>query len=84
MEQWRQNGLIVAIFVLFSAAFIIAAGFLVYSILSENTDRKSEAGEIGQITSEVESDDSTRFIGVGEILDDGRVAPRRLVVEHGK
>lgn len=34
--------------------------------------------------SEVEADDSTKFIGVGEILDDGRVAPRRLVVEHGK
>ena len=34
--------------------------------------------------SEVDIDDSTRFIGVGEILDDGRVAPRRLVVEHTK
>ena len=34
--------------------------------------------------SEVEEDDTTKFIGVGEILDDGRVAPRRLVVEHGK
>lgn len=34
--------------------------------------------------SEVEDDDSSKFIGVGEILDDGRVAPRRLVVEHGK
>ncbi|MGD8416495.1 MAG: tRNA pseudouridine(55) synthase TruB [Pseudomonadales bacterium] len=34
--------------------------------------------------SEVESDDSARFIGVGEILDDGRVAPRRLVVEQGR
>ena len=34
--------------------------------------------------SEVESDESTRFIGVGEILDDGRVAPRRLVVEQVK
>ncbi len=34
--------------------------------------------------SEVEADESTKFIGVGEILDDGRVAPRRLVVEHGK
>ena len=33
---------------------------------------------------EVEEDDTTKFIGVGEILDDGRVAPRRLVVEHGK
>jgi tRNA pseudouridine55 synthase len=31
--------------------------------------------------SEVEADDTTKFIGVGEILDDGRVAPRRLVVE---
>ncbi len=30
---------------------------------------------------EVADDESTRFIGVGEILDDGRVAPRRLVVE---
>lgn len=29
---------------------------------------------------EVVDDKSTRFIGVGEILDDGRVAPRRLVV----
>ena len=34
--------------------------------------------------SEVEDDHTTRFIGVGEILDDGRVAPRRLVVEQGK
>jgi len=34
--------------------------------------------------SEIEADDSTRFIGVGEILEDGRVAPRRLVVEHPK
>jgi len=25
---------------------------------------------------------ATRFLGVGEILDDGRVAPRRLVVGH--
>ena len=32
---------------------------------------------------EIEEDDSVRFIGVGEILDDGRVAPRRLV-EQGK
>jgi tRNA pseudouridine55 synthase len=31
--------------------------------------------------SEIESDESSRFIGVGEILDDGRVAPRRLVVD---
>ncbi len=30
---------------------------------------------------EVRDDQSTRFIGVGEILDDGRVAPRRLIVE---
>jgi tRNA pseudouridine55 synthase len=28
---------------------------------------------------EVLDDDSSRFLGVGEILDDGRVAPRRLV-----
>jgi tRNA pseudouridine55 synthase len=34
--------------------------------------------------SEVGEDDGARFIGVGEILDDGRVAPRRLVVEQGK
>jgi hypothetical protein len=34
--------------------------------------------------SEVESDETTKFIGVGEVLDDGRVAPRRLVVENGK
>ncbi|MGE0623562.1 MAG: tRNA pseudouridine(55) synthase TruB [Pseudomonadales bacterium] len=34
--------------------------------------------------SEVEDDHTTKFIGVGEILDDGRVAPRRLVVEQGK
>jgi tRNA pseudouridine55 synthase len=34
--------------------------------------------------SEVVEDDGARFIGVGEILDDGRVAPRRLVVEHEK
>lgn len=33
--------------------------------------------------SEVVADERTKFIGVGEILDDGRVAPRRLVVEHG-
>ena len=32
---------------------------------------------------EIVGDDSTRFIGVGEILDDGRVAPRRLVVGEG-
>ena len=30
---------------------------------------------------EVEDDESSRFIGVGEILDDGRVAPRRLIIE---
>lgn len=29
---------------------------------------------------EIVDDESTRFIGVGEVLDDGRVAPRRLVV----
>jgi tRNA pseudouridine55 synthase len=29
---------------------------------------------------EIVDDASTRFIGVGEVLDDGRVAPRRLVV----
>lgn len=29
---------------------------------------------------EIVDDDSTRFIGVGEVLDDGRVAPRRLIV----
>ena len=34
--------------------------------------------------SEVEEDDTAKFIGVGEILDDGRVAPRRLVVEQSK
>jgi tRNA pseudouridine55 synthase len=34
--------------------------------------------------SEVDEDDGARFIGVGEILDDGRVAPRRLVVEQRK
>jgi len=34
--------------------------------------------------SEVDSDESARFIGVGEILDDGRVAPRRLIVEQTK
>lgn len=34
--------------------------------------------------SKVEDDDSTRFIGVGEVLDDGRVAPRRLVVEQNR
>lgn len=34
--------------------------------------------------SEVEEDDTTKFIGVGEVLDDGRVAPRRLVVEQNK
>jgi tRNA pseudouridine55 synthase len=28
------------------------------------------------------TDEDTRFLGVGEILDDGRVAPRRLVVAH--
>lgn len=28
---------------------------------------------------EILDDDSSRFLGVGEILDDGRVAPRRLV-----
>jgi len=32
--------------------------------------------------SEVSDEGSTRFLGVGEILDDGRVAPRRLVVGH--
>jgi tRNA pseudouridine55 synthase len=30
--------------------------------------------------SEVSEQGSTRFVGVGEVLDDGRVAPRRLVV----
>lgn len=30
---------------------------------------------------EILDEKSTRFIGVGEILEDGRVAPRRLVVE---
>jgi len=30
--------------------------------------------------SEVSEQGSTRFLGVGEVLDDGRVAPRRLVV----
>lgn len=34
--------------------------------------------------SAVGEDECARFIGVGEILDDGRVAPRRLVVEHVK
>ncbi len=29
---------------------------------------------------EIVDDESTRFIGVGEVLEDGRVAPRRLVV----
>jgi tRNA pseudouridine55 synthase len=29
---------------------------------------------------EIVDDESSRFIGVGEVLDDGRVAPRRLVV----
>ncbi len=29
---------------------------------------------------EIVGEDSTRFLGVGEVLDDGRVAPRRLVV----
>jgi len=29
---------------------------------------------------EIVDDHSTRFIGVGEVLDDGRIAPRRLVV----
>lgn len=29
---------------------------------------------------EIIDDESARFIGVGEVLDDGRVAPRRLVV----
>ena len=28
---------------------------------------------------EMLEDETSRFIGVGEILDDGRVAPRRLV-----
>jgi tRNA pseudouridine55 synthase len=32
---------------------------------------------------EIIGGDSTRFMGVGEILDDGRVAPRRLVVNEG-
>jgi tRNA pseudouridine55 synthase len=30
---------------------------------------------------EIVDEESTRFIGVGEVLDDGRVAPRRLVVQ---
>ena len=29
---------------------------------------------------EVVNEEGTRFIGVGEVLDDGRVAPRRLVM----
>ena len=28
--------------------------------------------------------DSGEFLGVGEILDDGRVAPRRLIVTGGR
>jgi tRNA pseudouridine55 synthase len=28
---------------------------------------------------EIQDDDTARFLGVGEVLDDGRVAPRRLV-----
>ena len=31
---------------------------------------------------EIASDRSTRFIGVGEVLDDGRVAPRRMVANY--
>ena len=33
---------------------------------------------------ELNEDESARFIGVGEILDDGRVAPRRLVLGRGE
>jgi len=38
----------------------------------------------GRVQLVEQSTDSSKqmFIGVGEILDDGRVAPRRLVVAH--
>jgi tRNA pseudouridine55 synthase len=38
----------------------------------------------GRVQLVEQSTDSSKqmFIGVGEILDDGRVAPRRLVVSH--
>lgn len=35
-----------------------------------------------QLCEETVSGEPTRFLGVGEILDDGRVAPRRLVVTN--
>jgi tRNA pseudouridine55 synthase len=36
-----------------------------------------------QLRERHDDNDETEFLGVGEILDDGRVAPRRLVVAHG-
>ena len=35
-----------------------------------------------RIFNESRVQDQSNFIGVGEILDDGRIAPRRLVVAH--
>ncbi len=35
-----------------------------------------------QLVEQLEDGKGTEFLGVGEILDDGRVAPRRLVVAH--
>ena len=41
--------------------------------------RLYEAGSVDHANGEADNDD--RFIGVGEMLDDGRVAPRRLIVK---
>ena len=41
-------------------------------------DRGTVAGPAG--TNAASTEDACAFLGVGEVLDDGRVAPRRLVV----
>lgn len=46
-------------------------------VMAANAYRKSEEGDIVRIFR-----DDGYFLGVGEVLDDGRVTPRRLVVER--
>ncbi len=40
--------------------------------------REAHEGDIVRIF-----DDGEEFLGVGEVLEDGRLAPRRLVVRQG-
>jgi tRNA pseudouridine55 synthase len=46
-------------------------------VMAANAYRKSEEGDIVRIFR-----DDGDFLGIGEVLDDGRVTPRRLVVER--